>query len=477
MKSPNKIRERDMDSEFLLSLKSGIDSAEASKILADYIRKDESINMTQIPAEYTEYVKALIANSGGGSGITTVTEDSLDDNLKSILTRVKELLTNPTQPGSGGSSEEIAALRQTIDEQQNQINSLNTQLESLRTQMLNYGSDVSLQNKIDQAIDEALAKVESGVESYGNRLVSVENDIKQIKNTFNNKVAIQMSDLNADLQEKINSISSYDIRISSLAENSVIKGQVNPGQWLRYSNNTNGVVTSAEMVIRAAVCHNEEEFEAEKLKKTEKIITSYDSKLYTCYGEDDDYDEAPMNTDTYNDRFVYDTRSEMLVYVIQNGNLIKMSNNSLMVRRIGVEIKLIELGPGEHVEVVRDGNFDKLPVVVQVKDTAEGSRTFGQYINSEGIITVVNESESFTVYNDSDTETQVKVLIPNFIKSTDTSTSSSEYDEIKSELKEYIDAYIASGVQADVDLTSIEDRLTAVETELRDGLILRVGDV
>ena len=49
MKSPNKIRERDMDDDFLLSLRSGIDSSEARELLTEYLRRDEVINAGQLP--------------------------------------------------------------------------------------------------------------------------------------------------------------------------------------------------------------------------------------------------------------------------------------------------------------------------------------------------------------------------------------------------------------------------------------------
>ena len=51
MKSPNKIRERDMDDDFLLSLKTGVDLVDARKLLLDYLRRDEVISAGQLPID------------------------------------------------------------------------------------------------------------------------------------------------------------------------------------------------------------------------------------------------------------------------------------------------------------------------------------------------------------------------------------------------------------------------------------------
>lgn len=476
MKSPNKIRERDMDSEFLLSLKSGIASEDAARLLADYLRRDDTIDMSQIPKEYTDYIKALISSGISDSGFTAITEDLLDDNLKNLLNRVRTSLDNSDQDDDTRDAL-ISDLQALVTAQQSQITSLINQLEVLRTQIINFGSDVSLQAKIDTAIEQSLARVESGVYSYGNRLLTVENDIKQIKNTFNDKTTIQLSDLNPDLQEKINSISTFDTRIYNLAVTGMIKGEVKPGQWLRYNSSINGVVNSADMIIRAAVCYNETELAAEQARNTEQIITVYDSRLYTRYDDNGTYayDYTSLANNEHNDKFIFDINSEMLLYVINNGGLTKMSNNSLMIKRIGVETKIIELGAGESIKVDREGNLEKLPISVQIKDTVEDSRTLGQYINSEGIITVMNDIDSYTLYNDADIDVEVKVLIPNFIEST--SFSANDYEAIKDELKAYVDSQVTSGIPVDVDLSEVENRITAIEKELyNSSRELKVGD-
>lgn len=58
----------------------------------------------------------------------------------------------------------------------------------------------------------------------------------------------------------------------------------------------------------------------------------------------------------------------------------------------------------------KDDALTSMPVTVLVKDPDSSSRTYGKYINSEGVATIAYTSNSFTIYNDTDTNLYFNII-------------------------------------------------------------------
>jgi len=203
------------------------------------------------------------------------------------------------------------------------------------------------------------------------------------------------------------------------------KGSIVEGQLLKCINSKDGIVDSAPMMIRAAVVNSTDELEDEKSRGTGKIFTT-SGVLYKYNASSKQYEDVNVLDDVqYNNVFIYDTKMKMLRYVTDTGTLLSVYNDSkdvsadesgLLMGTPGdfyMDMKNLKIEPGKKIEIERLENFNRFPVSVLVRDAVEGSRTENEYINSEGIVTVANKSNSVVLYNDSSDTVDVRVLIPN----------------------------------------------------------------
>ena len=60
MRTVNKIKERDMDPSFIMSLISDAQSLDVTALLGNYLRKDDKILRTSLPTEYVNEVSEEI---------------------------------------------------------------------------------------------------------------------------------------------------------------------------------------------------------------------------------------------------------------------------------------------------------------------------------------------------------------------------------------------------------------------------------
>ena len=525
-----------MDADFLLSLRTGIPIEELMDI---YMRKGEIINISQIPEEYTEYIRRLIS----GMGLRIVTENNLDSNLRFWLEQLKGLFKTPETNGplyigdgqqifidiqtSLANSEENVLVNDdnnvlvnndnsvlvnnnvsyitmpimadyphtkgTVDDelvnslilmneiQQSQIDALRSQVESLSMQQSSGGSSsgssgLSLQQQIDAAVQEAIQGLNIGNSNLENRLSVIEMDINQIRNTFDNNNTVYEENLDYGLRQKIDSISTFSDRIDDIDNNYLRKGTMKDGQWIKCQSASYNVVNGSDMIISAVVCTSEEDLEAEQNIKTEQIIAVYNGTLYEYDSDDDRYFSYNLMTDRYEGQFVYDTKAEAIVYVIYNKHFVKVANQGFTLKRTNMDIRTIQLEAGDSIEIERMNNFDKIPATVLIEDTVSGSRTEGEYINSEGIITVVNKTNSFVLYNDSEDDANLKVFIPNMASNNSSGDDEPvDINQLKTELRDYIDGRILNNSnRIAVNENSIENinnsiiELRNTVTELQD---------
>lgn len=98
MRKPYKIQERDMDSDFLMALRTGMHSQDLMETLAQYIKRGDVIDQNMIPSNYTNYLLNLIPSAISTEIFRTkeepITEQDLSQEFKNSLDSIRSYISS-----------------------------------------------------------------------------------------------------------------------------------------------------------------------------------------------------------------------------------------------------------------------------------------------------------------------------------------------------------------------------------------------
>ena len=125
-------------------------------------------------------------------------------------------------------------------------------------------------------------------------------------------------------------------------------------------------------------------------------------KLILRYKQTPKYTSRPECKNT----FILDSETNMISTVIDDDGVIVSFTGQRGVKRS----KDVTIEAGASVEYARDDASMSQPVVVYVRDDDESSKTYGKWLNSEGVATVAYTSSAYTVYNNSSKSHMFRIL-------------------------------------------------------------------
>ena len=120
------------------------------------------------------------------------------------------------------------------------------------------------------------------------------------------------------------------------------------------------------------------------------------------------YKQTPQYTSTPECRntFIFDIDSNMLVAFVGDDGVIE----SFTTKAGGKKLREVEITSGNSVEYPRDDAFESKPITVYVLDDNESSKTYGKWLNSEGVATVAYGFSSYMVVNNSNQMHRFRIL-------------------------------------------------------------------
>ena len=125
-------------------------------------------------------------------------------------------------------------------------------------------------------------------------------------------------------------------------------------------------------------------------------------KLILRYKQTPKYTSRPECKNT----FILDSETNMISTVIDDDGVIVSFTGQRGVKGS----KDVTIEAGASVEYARDDASMSQPVVVYVRDDDESSKTYGKWLNSEGVATVAYTSSAYTVYNNSSKSHMFRIL-------------------------------------------------------------------
>lgn len=481
MKSPNKIRERDMDDDFLLSLKTGVDLVDARKLLLDYLRRDEVISTGQLPIDElrrllgldneedlnsmlhslisiilklvkdeqgkgykvnvqrngNSYVIKVVDDNGLAHDIIVYSdtmwdieevENALVDNhgenasilIEDELGNRHEILVDSDASSissADGANEEIV---HAIIDLQSHISKLETKVSKIETG----GSSSGSSGDIGSLYDDIMAQVrhennelKGKLDDYKLKIDELERKVGILEQQASSSRTITRDMLEASLADKIKYIDTLQDKMNAFETRFLERGGMKAGQVL-YCIDDDGNIEGRNIITYAVTCETEEEVEMGKNNKSTPILNVSTGKIYNYREDVDTYNESDfIGGNKQDNTFVYDINTNSIKYIVANDTITELSNSS---GGVSVNVKTFKIPVGQSVSVNRPNNLKKVPPTVLMKDELSESRTNGQYINSEGYVTVSNADSSFTIYNDSQYELDVLAIMVNSAKSTET---------------------------------------------------------
>lgn len=463
MKSPNKIRERDMDSDFLLSLRSGMDSIEVSRLLTEYLRRDEVINAGQLPINdikrllgldkedldtlmhtFVSVILKLIGEEQSKGFKVSIQKNNstyvikvIDDkgkehdvivyndsawNINGVLGVLVDENGTPTSvlvDDENGVQHEVLVNSSDSDSYANEniirmISDLQTQVTNLQSKVnqlesngggdSSSGGDSALYENIINEMNLKNAELSNRIDNYELVIRELQRRLSVLESVRDNGDTITETRLSQDIIDKLNKVDKIQSTVDTLDNKYLQVGRMSEGQVIHcvYGNS---IVGGRDLVIYATICVDGDEVAQAESEKRKLIINVSSGMSYEYDSENDEYDELPFLGDHKNDNvFICNVDTEDIQFVVLDDKFIEFAGGGIAGGSgagITVTMKSFEIPMNQSVEVERLNNLRKVPPTILIKDKLADSRTYGQYINSEGFVTVSNTTSSFTIYNDS----------------------------------------------------------------------------
>ena len=463
-KTSNKIRQRDMDPDFLNYLLNNSSKLDIASLLKEYRKKDEVVPEDKIDAAYRAHVQqqiedlqsdtATIKSTYRRSAVAIEWED-LSDELQlqyqalwtfidSIKTTVdgnplvtfdengyKQIIIKyngqeypvvvPSFNNSGATDElALSQLRSRIYTAENKIEALEAANTSLSQQL-----QAALAQIQDLYANEGTSIVNTSTSTLNSTIQNIKDDISLLQTSLTNKLdgdtVIKDTQISTAFRLRLVNLETQMANLTS--GTSTTTTTVLPSGYL-YVNN-DGQTTSRSLVITACVCGTTEEVIQARFRKEDFIIdltTGQGQKFVESLNTYSASFEVCSSPD-YDGLLVYDTNLSALAYYISNGECLKIgSSTTNVVAESGgtdtstvsasakVVVKDFDISSGGFETIQRINNKVKMAPTVLILDHNENTATSGKYINSEGMITVAHANNNFTLYNDASVQLTVRVI-------------------------------------------------------------------
>lgn len=333
-----------------------------------YRRNIDAIEYDDLDPELKKKIDNIQNNPGGGA---TIPQNVLDDieNIKLVYNRINSTIAE-----------------------------LNSKIENLHNEDQNIRDNIS-------TINSDLLK----------RINANSNEIQALKNNpILSLTAEQLDKLN-NVISKVDVINSVTEKINQLQLGfnqlelhiDEVKRTGWPGSSIYLSENH--LLRSRNNLYYWNTAFSKSELDPKLEKKEEPYIYDAENRyLYILTPKKDNpseyeyIEEKHPFRDQFNGVFIYD-ESNSVLYYSDNGNLVAISS------RKEKSIKDTEILSNNDRTILIPGVFYS-DIYVLILDEEDGSRTKGQYINSEGVVTVAYDENQIVLYNDSEIKLKVRVI-------------------------------------------------------------------
>ena len=345
-------------------------AVEKVKKLNIYRRNMDAIEYEDLDPELKKKIDSIQNNPGGGA---TIPQSILDDieNLK--------LSYNKTTS--------------TITELNSKIENLHNEGQAIRDNVITINSD--LLRRINENSNEIQALKNNPILSLTVEQIDKLNNViskVDIINSVTEKIDKLQLDLN-QLKLNIDEVNNTGWPGSSiyLSESRLLKSRNNLYYW--------------------NITFSKSELDSKLEKKEEPYIYDSENKhLYILVPKEDNpskheyKEEIHPFRDQFNGVFIYDESNSKLYYS-DNGTLVAISSSNKKEKLF----KDVEILGDNNINVLIPGTFNA-DISTLILDEEDGSRTKGQYINSEGIVTAAYDENQITLYNDSEAKIKVRII-------------------------------------------------------------------
>lgn len=390
MKSPNKIRERDMDDDFLLSLRTGMDPVEARKLLVEYLRKDEMVSAGQLPisdirrllgldmedldtllhtfvsvvlklisAEQSKGFKVSVQRNGNTYVIKVIDDDSEEhdiivysdslwetERIRSVFVNVngkrtgvfiedddgvQQEVTVDTKINFNGVSEDVARM---IIDLRTQVNNLQSKVNQLES-----GSGSGFYSNSSMLYEDIINKMNLKNAKLSNRMDTYELVIREIQRKLS---VLEIGDiitkekLSQDIIDKLDQVDEIQSTVNTLDNKYLQAGNMTEGQII-YCIDNNLVVGGRDLVVYATICFDDNELAQAKSEKRKLIINVSNGISYEYDSKNDEYDELPFVGNHKNDNvFICNVDTKNIQFVILDDKFIEFAGGGGMAGGSGV---------------------------------------------------------------------------------------------------------------------------------------------
>lgn len=364
----------------------------------DQNRKNISDTNTKIDTVKSELLQSINER-------VTAVQDTEKTDIQS-LTNTIDTFKQEVSTSNASVQTQIGSIRSSVDSQQFDIRDIHNEIASV--------------TRSAQANSESIARYADTFDFYDSKFDQQAGRIEQ------NESSIQALQEDANKhhgvpQGKLLYISDEDglvegkniiIRCYTAEEDMEIKklmaGSLSPILDLR-SGYAYFIKTAEEIAAdteRAAQskADGEQEIVGDEVKDDDDQIaqTDEDKLLFLKYHQQEGFGSLPESRNS----LIFDDNTRTIVAYIDGDGMI----NPFYAKSGGYKSEEIEIEAGSFAEYSRDDALMRTPVTVYVVDLDQDSKTFGRWINSEGVATVAYDESSFTIYNNSNKKQTFKIL-------------------------------------------------------------------
>ncbi len=407
--TPFKIKERDLDPALLAMFAKG--GSDITRLLQDYVKKNQAITEEQIPASFKNSLKVQIddladkiKNCRKKSELIAYAD--LADDVKTKLSSLEVKINSAGNSGSTAGTKEINELKQFIDELRGKL-SVETQTRSTDVNNLS-GRISSLESAATSTVKQ------STIDGLNNKVASLEksvSDAKGLVNAQNDKMKslrqkdddIEESELTLALQNKLQKMrSDIDYLLDSIkavvAKVIAVPG-AKAGQYI-YANSNAGSLSAKDLFVEIGVAEDSEDLNDLKQKGLVLIYNAADTLYYEKIGSGYTGTKKVVSANLFGTLLV-DSKSKTLHgYIMPDGTIHELSSKP--------KSRTVTLNAGATTSIDRENNNEFMAPTVYAKYGEKQVTVGGQnvkvpnYINASHLVTVVNEYDKYTLKNESD---------------------------------------------------------------------------
>lgn len=450
-KSTNKIRERDIDEQLLISLRTGTSSSSIQDMLAAYMKKNDPILASQL--DETQ-LQALLEDLGFLPG--DITLERLDS---AVIQYIQELISTSiagieTNNDTTTLNDQVTALQTLVSTQQSTIDKLVGRIETLEGQTVEvpslkgYATETMvkqsiepLQTKVDSLdttvtnlIDNTISKVNNDIITIKNTLTAAQSNISELQKNFTSlttkvnaleqkTVIITEKNLDPTLKQKIDRIDTAYSQVMTIIPSQYLRKPVSGAGFVQFNDSSDTVTVQSPLVPVYIALDQTAVDNYKSFQKSPILDVSQQKLLLGDWNEVDGVSTYEYRIIIFSDNMQYDgcsflnIETETLDYVYTAGQLHSIkgtkTDTSAAYNPFEIITQSYTLVQNESVTINRLDNLIKLPMVALLKDTNVASPTYGHYYNDINNAIIMDSLDTNTTIINTSTETiEILVIVP-----------------------------------------------------------------